>query len=497
MPSNVTNLTHSTSLALGWVYVGAIARLILGFGTGVVLARILGPKPFGEIAVATLLFGLGNILSGLGVTSALIQKPEISQRDIRICFTSQFFVGSLISVLLFFSAPVWAIFFRQPELRVVLIALAPIFLFQSLGTTATALLSRAQNTRPIQLAQIISYSFAYCVVAVPMAFLGFGVWSLVAAYLVQAILNSALLYLTSRHSVHLLVDRDGIALIRFGIYVLVTNICNWGISNLDNTVVGRFSGQVSLGLYSRAFNFAQMPADLIVGNLQAVMLPAFSRVQDDQARLARVYLALFGLVVLILLSPFLAMATVPDIVISGLYGVKWSGAIPLFRPLALALPVHALMALAGPTLWSRGKPRIELWIQLSVLLLAIPAFILSINTSLVCLAWTVMGLYCVRFLLMTHTVLRELGVEWKRLIGVAVPGLLLATVAATFALLTSFALPHAPAPIRLLVVAVSSCTLTLVVAFVARRHIFDPILRDTPQIRDILYSRVGRIKQYF
>lgn len=476
--------------ALSWNYAGAFARLVLNFGVTVTLARLLGPAPFGEMAVAGLLFSFGILVSDIGVSSALIQKEDLNEQDIRFCFTCQMLVGGGISFLLAASSPLWAAFFHQPHLKFILPVLAPVFLLQSFGTTSSALLSRAHNARPRQFATIISYLVGYALVAVPMAVLGFGVWSLVAAYLVQAFLNSALLYWNVRHAVKPLIHREGGPMLHFGLMLLGANVCNWGITNLDNTIVGRVAGPFALGLYSRAFNLAQMPTDIIVTNLHQVILPAFARLQEDLERLAQAFLALFGLMALILMPPFFAMAVIPDLVVVGLYGPHWVGAVQLFRPLALALPIHGLMALSGPTLASRGKPRAELRIQLFLLVVVLIGFEMSIHVSVSALCWTVLGAYVLRFVMMTQAAIQELQMEWREIVAVAWPSLAVAGVSTSSAF-TLHSLVRVQSPtLALAVVGGGTALLTVSVVIVGRRILIEPILRNSPNIREALAPRL-------
>lgn len=490
IPLNGDDLAHQTGRALSWNYAGAFSRLILNFGISITLARLLGPSPFGEIAIAVLLFGLGNLIAGIGLSAALIQKPEISERDVRLSFTGQVATGAAISLFLFLSARVWASFFHLPHLLLSLRVLSPLFLLQAFGATSTALLNRNQNTRPIQIASVVSYFSGYAVIAVPLAFMGFGVWSLVAAYLVQALVNSLILYGQTRHPIMPLVHRDGIGMFRFGVTVLAANICNWGISNLDNTVVGRVAGPIALGLYNRAFNLVQLPTDIIVSNIQQVILPAFSRTQDDTARLGRAFIALVGLVALLLLPPFWAMASIPRTVIVGLYGPKWTGAIRLFQPLALALPLHGLMALSGPTLAARGKPRIELRIQAFLLVIVVIAFVLSVHISVLCLSWTVLGIYLLRFVLMTHVTVCDLELRWLKVTSVLWPSAILACIAALSAASIDRITSKEPASVALVASVVGSGVITVFLAVVGRSIFVMPILRDTPRLREAIVFKL-------
>jgi O-antigen/teichoic acid export membrane protein len=219
------------------------------------------------------------------------------------------------------------------------------------------------------------------------------------------------------------------------------------------------------------------------------MLPAFSRVQEDSKRLARVYLSVFGLLAFLLLPPFCAMAAAPGVVILGLYGAKWAAAVPLFQPLALALPLYGLMGLSGPTLAARGKPRIELMIQLPIVLIALLVFSISIHFSVLCLSWCVLGVYTLRFASMTHAVLHELGADWRDVVRVGWPGLVLAGIAAVAAFGIDSILSVTSMTARLAIVAAGVAIIMLIVVVTGRRLLLTPILRDTPQIRGLLFSR--------
>lgn len=481
-----TSLTRSTGAALRWSYAGAFVRLALTFGVNILLTRLLGPRPFGQLAIALLLFGLGNLLANVGVGTALIQKEQVDARDVRFCFTVQMVFGAAVALALFWSAPAWAAFFHQSDLTEILRWLAPLFVFQGFGSPALALLNREQKTRGIQAASILSYGVAFLGFAVPMALDGCGVWSLVAAYLVQSLVNSALVYAQRTHSLVPLVRKSDLCLLRFGASTLGANMCNWGISNLDNTVVGRVAGPVALGFYSRAFTLASLPAENIIANLQQVLLPAFSRVQCQTERIRRAYLGTIGLVALVLLPPFCAMAAVPGTVVMGLYGGAWAGAAVLFQPLALAIPFNALMALSGPVLSARGKPQAEMRLQFGVVLCAGAAFWLSVRQSVLCLSWAVLFVYLVRFVVVTRAALKEIGARWRDLARVALPAIFLAKAATGIAVILHLAAAPMPVGMQLVVVAAGTALGVLTALVAGGRMVFRPIVEQIPQLESFL-----------
>jgi PST family polysaccharide transporter len=483
-------LASKSRRAFAWYYSGAIVRIGLSFGTNVLLARLLGPVPFGQMAFVVIVLSIGNLFANVGVPSAIVQKVALTKAEIRLGFTVQMLVGCGISILIWIAAPVIAIAFGQASLVLLLRVISPLFILQIFGATSTALLQRVHDARTLQLVSIVSYVIAYLGIGVPMALLGYGVWSLVVAQLAQSGLNSLMLYLKVRHSLVPRIASDSTGLLSFGVKVLAANLCNWGILNLDNAFVGKFSGVFDLGLYSRAFSLAQTPAETVSTSLQQVLLPSASQIQHDREKLANVHAALFGLVLLVLGPPFAAMAAVPDVVIRGLLGVKWLGSIPLFQPLALAIPAYAAMAICGPMLLARGKPQVELKCQFIALIVAAPLYYVTVHRSVLTLSWTVLAVYLGRCLFLTGAVLRESGGRWKAIASVSWPAVIMSIVSASAAL----AARHITSPLdpfpRALAVGGSAVAVTLCAIALASRIFLQPIARRVPQVVQMLPKRL-------
>jgi PST family polysaccharide transporter len=487
------SLTRATGRALRWSYIGVFTRMLLGFGINILMTRLLGPKPFGELTVAMMVYSFGNLLSNVGVGSALIQKQEIMEGDIRFCFTCQMVVGTLMTLVLVFSAPAWAIFFHEPGVTPVLRLVSLLFVFQAFGTTAIALLNRSQDSRRVQGISIISYLISYLGLGVPLALLGAGIWSLVLAQLSQALIYSVLAYACVRHSLVPLLQFRYAGLLTFGSRMLGANVCNWSISNFDNAVVGRVAGPIPLGLYNRAFSLASIPAEGIISGLLQVLLPPLSRMQTDKAKLRKIYASALGVVFMILAPMFAAMAAVPDVVILGLYGKAWAGAIGLFRPLALAIPINATMALSGPLLAARGRPERELYMQLIAVTAAVVSYIIAVKWSVLALSWIVLAVYILRFVLLTRAANREIDGRWSDLMATALPGLILALAAATVARLIVLFLPPLQDAQRLAVVGGGSALFIVACFATFSKVLLRPIFSRAPQLVTLLPSRLQRL----
>lgn len=409
------SLKQQSFKALKWNYMGSLSRAGLQFVIGIVLARLLGPDAFGLVAIASLVLGLGALFSDFGLASVLVQRKEISKTDIRYVFTLQSLIGLGLTVVLEICASSIASYFKRPDALPVLQVMFLTFAIQGLGQTSAALLKRELDFKRLQIAQMASFLIGYLMLGLPLAFSGMGVWSLVAAQLLQTTLSTAFTYLIVRHSVLPYLRNSTAGFFQFGLKVTATNLSNWALTCLDSVVLGRVFGATQLGLYNRAFSLVAMPTYNITTSLQGVLFSAISRMQDDDARLQQTYFSAVGAMGFICIPMFSVVAFIPQTMISGIYGDKWMDAVVLLTPLALAMPFSALMGLGGPVMTGMGKASYEMLTQFCCLLLFAPLLYWASNYSVQFLAWSVFTGYLLRFVSITHMALRLIKGTWLEL----------------------------------------------------------------------------------
>jgi len=428
-----SSLAHRSIGALKWSYIGTLTKILCQLGIGILLARLLGPEPFGLVAIAWLMLGLGNLLADFGLSSALIQKAQISSRDIRHIFTLQMASGFVLTLLAAGTATWVAMFFGSKDAAPVLRWMSLLFLFQSFGQTATAILRRDLEHKRVQILQVLSYLASYIAIGIPLALYGAGVWALVWAQLAQSASYALAAYLSVRHSLLPSIKADQRGLFGFGSKVLLSNLSSWGYLSLDTAIVGRMLGVVDLGVYNRGMNLLASPMYAVVATLQGVMFPLYSRLCDRMDDVRRVYLASICLLAAFILPAFSAIAAIPDTTIQALYGANWSAATVLVTPLALAMPMYAVLALGGPLMVGLGRAGMEASVQSFGLLIMVLAVIVAAQISLAAVAWAVLLVYLLRAFLVTRLAIGLVGLGglsvMRALVGPALLGVLAAAVA--------------------------------------------------------------------
>ena len=136
-------------------------RLSSQFIIGIILARLLGPEAFGIVAVGWLMVGIGNLVADFGLSAAVIQSKTLVEKDIRFAFTTQVIFGATLTLIGYLSAKPVAVFLHHADAVPIIQAMAFLFLLQSFGQTAGALLRRSLNFKAYQAINIASYLTGY------------------------------------------------------------------------------------------------------------------------------------------------------------------------------------------------------------------------------------------------------------------------------------------------------------------------------------------------
>ena len=321
------SLPHTALHALKWRYAGTIFQVVLHFAVGVVLARVLSPEAFGLMGMALIVIGFGRLVVSLGFGTAIIQRPSITQEHIKAAFTGSVVMGLVLFTLVWFNAAAISGVFKEDALTPVLQVVGISFVFSGMSATPVSLLRRTLRFQALAFIETAAYAVGFGLVGIWLAVLGYGVWSLVAANVVQLFCLAALAIYLTRHPVWpYFRPKEYRDLLRVGSAAALNNMTNYVAVNLDFFVIGKWMGASALGLYNRAFYLVGIPAKNMSGALANVLFPVYAQVQGDLPRLGRAFLRTVSLTAMVTMPVLFAMAAAPGIVIGGLFGEQWRSA---------------------------------------------------------------------------------------------------------------------------------------------------------------------------
>jgi len=357
-------MAETGRLALRGSFFVAITNYFLqavSIAFSLVLTRLLAPDDFGVLALATVIYSITGRVRQLGLTQLLIAQREPSDRTVGTHLTLSIGTSVAAALLTFALSPILARFY-SPQVIAVLLILAVLHLFDADGAAATP---NALLRRELRFARLSALDVASTIIslllAIGAAWLGWGVWALVvrdgSRILVQSLGMWLMVPQRPRWAFDWDIARD---FLRQGWHMWLSGMSGYIVFSYDDFLVGNLLGTTTLGFYSRAYRYAQLPMSPLAP-VYSVVSPTYARLQDDRARLSKTYALFLDAVALIAFptAVLIAMAA-PELVVVFLTE-KWASVAPLLRwllPYALLRPIRSgtysmAVALGVPEVRSR------------------------------------------------------------------------------------------------------------------------------------------------
>lgn len=336
--SNKSSLTSKTISGFVWLSIGKAFKAISHLVVLYFLVRLLETADFGLLGMAMIVISFADIFSDIGVGPALIQREKLSNVDISTGLWFSIVFGVLITTVIWFLSPFIADFFKEDNLTVVLRWISLVLFIKSIAIVAQSLLYRDLKYKLITISELISYVFGYGLVGILLAYNDFGVWSLVAAVIAQALLATLMLNFFAKPRYRVDFSRTSLKLLLlYGGGYSLSKIFSFLGSRGDNIIVGRYLGASLLGIYERSYHLNKFFASLVGDIMDKVLFSPFSRKQNDKKLLASIFLELTELVAIVLIPFSLFISLNANHIVLFLLGEDWIEAIAPTRIIGIAI----------------------------------------------------------------------------------------------------------------------------------------------------------------
>lgn len=355
----MSDLDRKIIRSTAWVGVSFGGSQVIGFGLLIVLAHLLTPAEFGLVSLASILVVIVTYLQESGLGMAVIRQRDDLERAIGTMWVFMVAMSVVLYGVTFGIAPLLADVFSQSGLTNVVRVLGLLLVIRALGSTAGALIERDLAFRSKAKAEL-GGAAVQAAVAIPLAFAGFGVWSLVAGQLASQCLTTAVLVaLAPVHPNPRLASWSMLrSLGRYGRHVTIGNILVLANTNVDNVVIGRFLGTAALGYYAMAWRIANLPAQGLSYIVGRVMFPAYATIQDDASAFRRAFVMNVQRVALVSLPVSLGILICADPIIVGLFGERWHPAVAPLRILGVFGLIRSFSGASGAVFQAAGRPQL-------------------------------------------------------------------------------------------------------------------------------------------
>lgn len=352
---NETTLKEKTTKGLFWGGISSFVQQLLNAAFGIYLARTLSPGDYGLVGMLTVFNLVVLTLQDGGFVSALVNRKEIKHEDYNAVFWFSFFISLACYIILFFSAPLIADFFHQPDLvsisRCAFIGL----LAAGIGTAPKALLNKKLMFKEIAIINIVTVAISGTI-GVIMAKNGYAYWSLVFQTLILNVLTTVgfWMYASWRPSLHFSFEpvRD---MLRYSIKLVCTYLFTNVSNNIVTVILGRFYSPVKVGYYTQANKWSIMGTSVLNGMISNVSQPVLVTVVEEPERQLRVFRKMVRFSAFISFPAMLGLAFITPEFIPVLLGDKWAESVPLMQFLCVGGAVTPLTFNFTGLILSRGK----------------------------------------------------------------------------------------------------------------------------------------------
>lgn len=447
--SSAESFGNQVRSAIIWRSGSQIAAQLIAWAATFLVIRILSPSDYGLFAMTQVVMALLSMLNGYGLASAIIQQPDVSDRQVRQLFGMLVIVNLGIAVAQFAAAPFFASYFRQPVVADMLRVQTLLYLTTPFIALPYALLSRAMDFRRQAQANMASAVIG-AVTALTTALAGWGTWTLIAAPL--ALLGSRAVLMTwfARSLMWPSFDFRGAGTVaRFG-GVMAAGQLFWFLqSQSDVFIAGRWFDPHQLGIYTTGVFLTQLFVSKFVPPLNEVAFSAYARIQHDRAAYAAAFVKGAGIVMIAALPFYFGLVVVAEPLILTVLGDKWVETIPVVRLLAFAMPFMTLQVLFTPATDAIGRPGIGVQVGAFGATVLALGFLVGVRWGPIGLAWAWLATYPLYLAFGTWRVLPVIGVRARALGDAIAPPLLAAVAMALVVSLVDRALPAMPPHPRL------------------------------------------------
>ena len=215
-----------------------------------VLARLLSPDDYGCIGILAIFIIVANTFVIGGFAGALVQKKDATPEDYSTVFYWNVAVAVVLYVILFFSAGYIAAFYKIALLEPVLRVQGVVLVINALSVVQLNKLRKELNFKSMSVVQLAA-TVVSVVVAVAMAYRGWGVWSLVAQQLVASFVTTLLLWRVSSWRPMLCFSLKSFrVLFAYGVFLLFSDLLNSVCENIQGLIIGRRYSVADMGFYS-------------------------------------------------------------------------------------------------------------------------------------------------------------------------------------------------------------------------------------------------------
>lgn len=427
---NSNNLKNKAFSGMIWKFMERICAQVVSLIVSIVLARILMPDDYSIVSIVTIFFTFCNVFISGGLNTALIQKKDADVEDYSTVLHTSMFAALILYMVMFFLAPSIANLYNKQILIPVIRIMSLTFFINAFKSVLSAYTSSNLQFKKFFFSTIVG-TIISAFVGIYMAINGYGAWALVAQQMTNSLLDTLILYLTTKYRIIFKVSFKKLkSLFSYGWKIFVSSIISVIYDQINPLIVGVKYTSKDLAYYSKGQSYPGLINSTISDTLQSVLFPIMSKVQDNKEMVLSVTRKYIKVASYVIFPMMIGLFSASDIFVEVVLTEKWLPIVPYIQIFCFSYMLNIIQVGNLQAIKAIGRSDITLILEIvkkSFYLIIIILFvILSKNPIVLALS----SIVCTVFATVVNTYPNRklLGYKYKYQLSDLLPNLIISII---------------------------------------------------------------------
>lgn len=362
---------------------------IISFVVSIILARLLEPSEYGIIAIITIFINLANVIIDGGFNTALIQKKNVDDVDFSTILYFSLALTGIVYLVLFITAPAIASFYDNKDITLVLRVLSITLIFCAYNSVQRAYVSKHLLFKKMFLCSLIGITISG-IIGVVMAYMGYGVWALVAQSMSSQMVTTIVMSLIIKwHPKKMFSVERFKSLFEYGWKIFITNFIIAIYNDIRCLFIGKLYQPASLAYFDRGKQFPSLLMVNINASLQTILFPVLSNQQDRRDRVKAIMRRSTTISCFFIFPLLVGLLVVSKPLVLFLLTDKWLPVVPFLRIFCIAYMLMPMQIANMEAVKSMGYSDITLKLEIIKKIIEAIILVLSFLLGIEAVAWGV------------------------------------------------------------------------------------------------------------
>lgn len=317
------------------------------------------------LSIMVIFTTLANVFVQQGFNTALIQNKDVTEEDYSSVLWVSIGIATILYGGIFAATPLIGSFYNMPDIVAPMRVLALMLFPGALNSVQLAKISREMDFKKVFFSNIGGVVVSG-VVGIIIAYMGGGLWALVAQTLLNVIVVCLVMRFTVRLKIKFIINwRRVKTLFSYGWKLLVSSLLDTLYQDLRSLVIGKKYDSGTLGYYNRGKQFPQFIMGAVNGAVQSVMLPAMSADQDDRIRVKGMMRTSINMSAYVIFPMMAGLAAVAEPLVILLLTDKWLPCVPYMQVYCFTMAFYPVHSCNLQAINARGRS--DLYLKLEII----------------------------------------------------------------------------------------------------------------------------------